>query len=276
MGTKSNRSSGTQYNPKGVTQGNTLVDPNTGLPISVIEDSEGNRRLAVDAKITAQVGQVNVDLNFNDDSVEIGDSNTGATLKVNPDGSIDSNVQIDAADGDNIAINDPSSGNTLKVNSNGSIDSNIISTVLASNAATETKQDTQITELQNINSKLPSSLGQKPDTDSLSVVLASNQPPLPVSLINEPLNISGTIDGTPTGTKFTFVNNLLQQILAAFDRQSSISYLDFGTKNQRISQITYTAPSIGSGPGFTAVKTFNYTLVGNRYRRDDVGNWSIV
>jgi hypothetical protein len=127
MGTKSNRSSGTQYNPKGATQGNTLVDPNTGLPISVIEDSEGNRRLAVDAKITAQVGQVNVDLDFNEDSVHLGDPNTGATLKVNPDGSIDVNTQIDAVSGDNIAIKDPNNGNTLKVNPDGSINTNIIS-----------------------------------------------------------------------------------------------------------------------------------------------------
>jgi hypothetical protein len=276
MGTKSNRSSGTQYNPKGATQGNTLVDPNTGLPISVIEDSEGNRRLAVDAQVTAQIGQVNVDLDFNEDSVYLGDPNSGATLKINPDGSIDTNTSIDAIAGDNIAIKDPISGNDLKINPDGSLDTNIISTVLPTDAATESKQDILISEIQDLSNQLPSTLGEKTKSESLSVVLATDQPTLPVSLINEPLNISGTDDGTNTGNKFVFVNNRLQQILKSEDRQSTIIYLDFGTKNQRISQITYTSPKIGVGPGFTAVKTFNYTLVGNRYRRDDVGNWSLV
>lgn len=104
MSTKSNRSSGTQHNARGVTQGNTLVDPYSGLPIDVIVDSEGKRRLAVDAKITAQIGELVVELDYNNDSVQIGDPNTGFTLKINPDGSIDSNVEIDAADGDNVAI----------------------------------------------------------------------------------------------------------------------------------------------------------------------------
>ena len=104
MGTKSNRSSGTQHNPKGVTQGNTLVDYRTGDPISVVTDGSGNRRLAVDANVTASIGNINVDLDFNEDSVQIGDPNTGFTLKINTDGSIDANIEIDAADGDNVAI----------------------------------------------------------------------------------------------------------------------------------------------------------------------------
>lgn len=104
MGTKGNRSSGTQHNPKGVTQGNTLVDYRTGEPISVTTDSNGLRRLAVDANVTASIGNIDVDLDFNEDSVQIGDPNTGFTLKINTDGSVDANVEIDADDGDNIAI----------------------------------------------------------------------------------------------------------------------------------------------------------------------------
>lgn len=104
MGTKGNRSSGTQHNPKGVTQGKTLVDYRTGEPISVTTDSNGLRRLAVDANVTASVGNIDVDLDFNQDSVQIGDPNTGFTLKINTDGSVDANVEIDADDGDNIAI----------------------------------------------------------------------------------------------------------------------------------------------------------------------------
>lgn len=119
MGTKGIRSSGTQYNPKGATQGNTLVDPNTGQPIDVVTDVQGTRRLAVDANITAQVPAIEVELDYENDSVQIGDPNTDSTLKINPDGSIDSNVEVDAADGDNIAISD--GNNTLLVNPDGSI-----------------------------------------------------------------------------------------------------------------------------------------------------------
>lgn len=120
MGTKSTRSSGTQHNPRGVTQGNTLVDPNTGLPIDVIQDDQGVKRLAVDANINANVGDINVDLNYEEDSVHIGDPNTDTTLKINPDGSIDANVSVDAAGGDNIAIKD-TDGDELDINPDGSI-----------------------------------------------------------------------------------------------------------------------------------------------------------
>lgn len=124
MGTKSNRSSGTQHNPRGVTQGNTLVDPNTGLPIDVIEDTEGTRRLAVDANISANFGDINVDLDYEDDSVSIGDPNSNTTLKIESDGSINANTEIDAADGDNIAIKS-SAGNELDIDVDGAITTKI-------------------------------------------------------------------------------------------------------------------------------------------------------
>ena len=83
-------------------------------------------------------------------------------------------------------------------------------------------------------------------------------------------------DGPNKGDeKFTFVNNRRLQILAAKDRLMSITYADFGNKNQRVTQIDYTAPSIGIGAGFTARKTISYTLVGTRYRRDTIV-WSLV
>jgi hypothetical protein len=119
MSTKSTRSSGTQHNQRGVTQGNTLVGPQSGLPIDEVVDNQGVRRLAVDAAINANIGNINVDLDYTDDGVHIGDPNTNTVLKVNPDGSLDANVEVDAADGDNIAISD--GVNTLAINSDGSI-----------------------------------------------------------------------------------------------------------------------------------------------------------
>lgn len=103
MGTKKSRS-GQQFNPKGVTQGNTLICPSTGDPIDCITDTNGKRRLAVDAAISLQNVSIQVDLDYNEDSVFIGDPNTGNTLLIQSDGSIDANIEVDANDGDNIAI----------------------------------------------------------------------------------------------------------------------------------------------------------------------------
>jgi len=71
------------------------------------------------------------------------------------------------------------------------------------------------------------------------------------------------------------VNNIKTQILTAVDRSQAITYADFGTKNQRITRIDYTAPSVGSGSGFTARKTITYSLAGNTYRRDSI-TWSLI
>lgn len=124
MATKSNKSSGTQHNSKGVTQGNTLVGPRSGLPFDEIVDSNGKRRLAVDANFTAQNVTAEVNLDVPDDGVHIGDPDTGFTLQIEADGSINANVTVDAADGDNIAIRD-SEGHELNINPDGSINISI-------------------------------------------------------------------------------------------------------------------------------------------------------
>lgn len=105
MGTKKSRS-GSQYNPKGVTQGTTLVCHRTGDPIDCIEDVSGVKRLAVDTTLTFP-GSIAVELDGvdpNGDSVHIVDATTGNKLVINADGSISANVEVDAADGDNIAV----------------------------------------------------------------------------------------------------------------------------------------------------------------------------
>ena len=42
--------------------------------------------------------------------------------------------------------------------------------------------------------------------------------------------ISGTVDGTDTGTERTFVNNKKQQVLSAHDLVQAYTWLDFGTR----------------------------------------------
>jgi hypothetical protein len=139
-------------------------------------------------------------------------------------------------------------------------------------AATETKQDAIITALNSIDAGIPASLGQQLAAASVPVVLASNQPPISVAIDGEPIKISGTINGTPSGTEYTFVNNLRQQILAAHDREQNITYADFGTKNERVTQIDYASATF---PGITARKVLLYTLVGTKYRRNSI-NWVII
>jgi len=128
MSTKSKRSSGTQHNSRGVTQGNTLVGPQSGLPIDEVVDGAGIRRLAVDSVVNVTLPpSLGVELDGvapDGDSVHIVDNISGNKMKVNVDGSIDSNVEIDALDGDNIAIKD-SDGDELDIQPDGSINVNI-------------------------------------------------------------------------------------------------------------------------------------------------------
>lgn len=249
-----------------------------------------------DGSINANfLGDVDIEVSAADgDSIII--SNGTNDLNINPDGSIDVNltapldVEISAADGDNISINDGT--NTLSINPDGSI--NVINPNLNSNndniliLGTEDGSKLGIqhalridTDLNlrvfdaTISNKLPNTLGQKVSNESLSVVLSSDQSSIPVTLPDEPIILSGTENGQPTGTEFTLVNTRKQQILAAKDRDQSILYADFGTKNERITQIDYTAPSIGVGAGFTARKTISYVLDGSKYRRTNI-TWSII
>ena len=96
--------------------------------------------------------------------------------------------------------------------------------------------------------------------------------------LNQPLEITqpsitaGTQDGLVGGPVFINVSNLRQQILASHDREQSITYADFGTKNQRVIQIDYSSPTFA---GFVAQKVILYSLVSGRYRRDSI-NWSVI
>jgi hypothetical protein len=257
----------------------SALDANQVLQHS-FDDAEG--RLRVDATFSGTVGEVVIkDLD-------------GDFLEINPNGSLNTNIvnpielEISAADGDNIAISDGT--NTVSVNANGSINVEVSALPLPSGSATEAKQDVQITELQQLNltatstdstltsidTKFPPQ-GPAVAANSIPVTLATDvdvQVELDAFTNPEPDNVQlvGSIDGTRFGAKYGFVNNIRQQILATQDRTQDIFYADFGTKNQRITQIDYQSSVF---PGIIARKTISYTLIGNRYRRDSI-NWSIV
>ena len=108
-------------------------------------------------------------------------------------------------------------------------------------------------------------------------VTVVNDTPIPVDIgggsitIDGDVNVlgdaktSGTVDGTETGTERTFVNNRKNQVLASHDLQAAYTWLDFGNKNERVSQIQYTSATF---PGVTVTRSFAYTLVGTQYRLD--------
>ena len=101
--------------------------------------------------------------------------------------------------------------------------------------------------------------------------------PVPVSVIGG-LSVtvsgdsitSGTVDGTAGGTERTFVNNRKSQVLAAHDLAAAYTWLDFGTKNERVSTIVYTSATF---TGVTVTRTFAYSLVSGAYRLDSE-TWS--
>lgn len=128
---------------------------------------------------------------------------------------------------------------------------------LPTGAATETTLNSVLTAIQSIDSDTPP-LGQALMAASIPVTMASDQ---------TGINMSGTDNGTDSGTKFTLVNNRRQQILAAKDRNDAVTYADFGTKNERITQIDYTSATIGA---FTARKTVNYVLDGSKYKLTNI------
>ena len=155
-----------------------------------VELSDGSISIGtVNAELEVQLSHKDNDPNTGDiaDSVRIGDGVN--ELTINPDGSINANTNITFPTG----------------------------------LATEAKQDTQITVLNDINSKIEA-------------------------------------------------ENIRQRILKAADRESYITYADFGTKNQRVTKIEYLTSTI---PANTASKVIAYTLVGNKYKRDSI-NWIIT
>jgi hypothetical protein len=92
---------------------------------------------------------------------------------------------------------------------------------------------------------------------------------LDINVINP---LFGTEDGTVGGTQRVFVNNRKQQVLASHDRTQAVTWADFNTKNERITQVDYTS---GTFPGITIRKLYSYTLTSGAYRLDNI-TWSIV
>jgi hypothetical protein len=89
--------------------------------------------------------------------------------------------------------------------------------------------------------------------------------PLDVNVLSLPdpidVNIIGDLD------------NIRTSILKANDRDQEITYQDFATINERITQIDYTSATVY--PTNTARKTITYVLDSGRYKRTNI-TWQII
>ena len=163
---------------------------------------------------------------------------------------------------DNVAISD--GVDQLEINADGSINTQVSGTV------TVTATDLDIRDLTFATDSVDVSGSSVSVTGTVDVT-ATDLDIRPLVASTDSILTAGTEDGTLSGVVRVFVNSIRTQILAAEDRNQAISYADFGTKNQRVTSIVYSAPDFA----ITAVKTFTYTLVGTRYRRDAI-TWSLV
>ena len=180
----------------------------------------------------------------------------------------DIDVQLDSAD-DNVAIASPD-GDFLEINADGSINVNVSGTVdvTGSEVSVSGTVDVEVTS--------PVAISGTVDVSGSTVSISGTVPvsitePL-LTTIDQPIYVGGTINGQYSGQKFGFVYNSKQQILDSHDRIADFIYADFGTKNQRITEIEYTSATF---PGITVKRTFTYTLVSGKYKRDNE-IWSLI
>lgn len=99
--------------------------------------------------------------------------------------------------------------------------------------------------------------------------------PLPVSVDNLPAvqDVNLVTPSTLSVTIKDNTDNIRTSILAAPDREQSITTVDFGTINERVTQIDYSSATVY--PSNVARKTINYVLDGGFYKRTDIV-WSII
>lgn len=81
----------------------------------------------------------------------------------------------------------------------------------------------------------------------------------------------GTID-TITNPVTVIPDSIVDRIMSADDLNAVYTWLDFGTRNERVDTIVYTAPSVTTQ---VLTKTFTYSLVSGKYRQDTV-SYSLV
>lgn len=206
---------------------------------------------AIDVNIAG--GSLALDISHTDDSIRLGD---GTTLFTGTTVGLKTGLDINLINS-SIAVTGPLTDAELRAFP---VDVSLSSIPLASGAATSANQVIANASLASIDSKLTSPLAVTVDLEAFTGANPDN------------VQLVGSIDGTKTGTKYGFVNNLRTQILSSQDRNADFTYADFGTKDQRITRIEYSSATF---PGFIIRRDFNYTLQGNQYRRDDEV-WSII
>jgi hypothetical protein len=242
-----------------------LSDKTSGLkPYDITRIGDGTRELKINGNDEVKVH----DQDALDKLQQVVDAVTGNPLPTGSATAANQALQIAEAQDINVKLDDLLQGQTDQSNLLDDINSEL---------------DLQTTALSLLNAKdFSTSAKQDIGNDLLTDVknLLSNPLPLPTGASTEAKQDDQIVLETAANALLSNILteaqlNLKQKILKAVDRQMTESYADFGTKDQRIIQLDYTAPSVGVGPGFTARKVINYVLDGNRYRRT-ITIWSII
>jgi len=223
---------------------------------------EANGRLRTDSTATIVNADIDVQLDSADDNVAIA-SPDGDFLEINADGSINVNVSgtVDVT-GSEVSVSGTVDVTGSEVSVSGTVD------VTGSEVSVSGTVDVEVTS--------PVAISGTVDVSGSTVSISGTVPvsitePL-LTTIDQPIYVGGTINGQYSGQKFGFVYNSKQQILDSHDRIADFIYADFGTKNQRITEIEYTSATF---PGITVKRTFTYTLVSGKYKRDNE-IWSLI
>lgn len=237
---------------------NTNITGNLDLEISA---ADGDNIAISDGTNTAVVtpaGALSVDqqnLTFIDDKVDVSGSSvtvTATNLDIRDLNSATDSVTVVASDLDIRDLNSATDSVTVAAN-----DLDIRDLDFTTDSVDVTGSDVNVVnqvDIRPLNSA----------TDSITIGGT-------VSL-DEPVKISGTNNGLVSGTEYGFVYNRRSQVLDSDDRVENYTYVDFGTKNQRITRIDYTSATF---PGITVRRDFNYVLDSGSYRRT-TSVWSIV
>jgi hypothetical protein len=223
---------------------------------TVVVNPDGSLNTNITGSVSVTATDLDIrNLTYATDKVDV----TGSSVTVS---ATDLDIRNLSATQDSVSISDGT--NALSVNVDGSIN--------------EANSANILSELQSIDNKLPA-LGPQTQANSISVTLSSNEPALNVELDaftgTTPDNVQmvGSVDGTKTGQKYGFVNNIKQMVLASADRVRNVYYLDVNSrKNRRVDKFIYTSSTF---PGYSVVRQFNYTLVNNEYVFTN-DSWTII
>lgn len=273
---------------------------------------EAQDRIRVDASVSATIGDITIDgTGPNPSSIQITDGTD--TLLINPDGSINANIELDAADGDNVLVVGTEDGTfggnqrVIKIGTDSNLrvkDEDLIALVTLLNNKFVNGNDIGDVTINNAslaitNPNLDVALSTRASEATLSALNSkfvggndigdvtinnTSLNPVPIDIITANIDIRDLsasqdnvlIAGTEnglTGGQIRYLVNNLRQQIAATHDRTQV--ITYADAGTKNERITQIDYSSPTFPGVTARKTITYTPVGSGYIPTNI-TWSIV